>query len=144
MTENSAQPVEIVAPAPVPVIVTSAPVSSAMPRQNQEHDPSLPARTTYQEDMTTAGQRRINLIWEYTQAVIALLVVLTTMIAGIYSMARPTVTIGVGLAMTQLPVQIPTIIGVAFGMVTGFYFSRTNHAAIGGVGLKPTEEYKGR
>jgi enoyl-CoA hydratase/carnithine racemase len=28
--------------------------------------------------------------------------------------------------------------------VTSFYFSRTNHTQIGGVGEKPTEEYKGR
>lgn len=29
-------------------------------------------------------------------------------------------------------------------LIVGFYFSRTNHAAIGGVGTKPQEEYKGR
>ncbi len=41
--------------------------------------------------------------------------------------------------------QIPTIMSVAFGTVVGFYFSRTNHSAIGGVGLKPVlDEYKGR
>ena len=41
--------------------------------------------------------------------------------------------------------QVPTIISVAFGMVTGFYFSRTNHAAIGGVGPKPAlTQYDGR
>jgi hypothetical protein len=105
---------------------------------------SLPAKTTAQEDLTTAGQRKINLIWEYTQAVIALLVVVTTMIAGVFSMVRPTVSVGSGLAQVQVPLQIPTIIGVAFGMVTGFYFSRTNHAAIGGTGEKPTEKYLGR
>jgi hypothetical protein len=34
---------------------------------------------------------------------------------------------------------------VAFGTVVGFYFSRTNHAAIGGVGKKPHDgEYRGR
>lgn len=113
-------------------------------QQSQLGDPSLPARTTFQEDLTTASQRKVNLIWEYTQAVIALLVVGTTMVAGVYSMVVPTVTIGAGVASVQVPMQIPTIIGVAFGMVTGFYFSRTNHAAIGGIGPKPEGTYLGR
>jgi hypothetical protein len=134
--------------ADVPEQVISV-VSPAAPRpvqtqQSQIADPSIPARTTFQEDLTTAGQRRINLIWEYTQAIIALMVVLTTMIAGIYMLFQPTITIGTGALQMQMPVQIPTIIATAFGMVTGFYFSRTNHAAIGGVGFKPVEEYKGR
>jgi hypothetical protein len=124
-----------------PVMPPSAPVQV---QQIQASDPSLPAKTTFQQDLTTAGQRKINLIWEYTQAVIALLVVVTTMVSGLYGMIQPTVTIGTGLTSVQMPVQIPTIIGVAFGMVTGFYFSRTNHAAIGGVGEKPQEQYTGR
>jgi hypothetical protein len=99
--------------------------------QVQSTDPSLPARTTFQEDLTTASQRKVNLIWESTQAVIALLVTIATMIAGLYSMVN-----GV--------VQIPTILAVAFGTVIGFYFSRTNHAAIGGIGLKPESPYLGR
>lgn len=98
--------------------------------QQQNTDPSMPARTTFQEDLTTAGQRRVNLIWEYTQAMIAIFVVLFTMIAGAAAMVYEK--------------QIPSIISVAFGMVTGFYFSRTNHAAIGGIGHKPEVEYKGR
>ena len=98
--------------------------------QDQLVDPSLPSVTTFQEDLTTAGQRRINLIWEYTQAAIAILVVVTTMICG-----------GIGMYRDA---QIPTIISVAFGMITGFYFSRTNHAAIGGVGKKAEAKYEGR
>ncbi len=91
---------------------------------------SVAPTTTLQEDLTTAGQRRINLIWEYTQAVIAIAVTVFTMVCGAISMWKD--------------VPIPTIIAVAFGMVTGFYFSRTNHASIGGVGAKPESEYKGR
>ena len=98
--------------------------------QSQGSDPSRPATTTFQEDLTTAGQRRVNLIWEYTQASIAVVVVLFTMVAGIAAMIY-------GL-------DIPSIISVAFGMVTGFYFSRTNHAAIGGIGHKPQQPYVGR
>jgi hypothetical protein len=131
--DQSAVPVAIVGTTePVPVIIAN---DLRGPRaehiQRQSVDPSIPARTTFQEDLTFAGQRRINLIWEYTQAVIALLVVVATMISGITSMFYGK--------------EIPNIIGVAFGMVTGFYFSRTNHAAIGGVGHKPdTTTYQGR
>jgi len=98
------------------------------------NDPqSLPPTTTSQQDMTTAGQRKVNLIWEYTQAFIALTVVICTMGAGVHS------------AFTQSEKQLPTIMSVAFGTVVGFYFSRTNHAAIGGVGPKPgPPPYDGR
>jgi hypothetical protein len=111
---------------PAPVVQTR-PVQT---QQSQAADPSMPARTTFQEDLTTAGQRQVNLIWERTQAAIAIMVVVATMACGIAGMFYA--------------VQIPTIIGVAFGMVTGFYFSRTNHAAIGGIGPKPIEAYVGR
>jgi hypothetical protein len=90
----------------------------------------LPPKTTAQEDLVTAGQRKVNLIWEYTQSVIALLVVGATMVKAF---------------MTVSGEQIPTIMAVAFGTVVGFYFSRTNHAAIGGVGPKPVmQTYEGR
>jgi len=93
---------------------------------------SLPPTTTHQEDITTAGQRRVNLIWEYTQAIIALVVVIATMGSGVY------------MSYTHSMDQLPTIMSVAFGTVVGFYFSRTNHAAIGGIGRKPEQPYEGR
>ena len=100
-----------------------------------------PATTTHEENLTTAGQRRINLVWEYTQAAIALMVAFATMVCGIYSMIRPVAAI----STVAVPVQVPTIISVAFGTVVGFYFSRTNHAAIGGIGTKPPlQTYEGR
>ena len=92
---------------------------------------SVAPTTTTQQDITLAGQRRVNLIWEYTQAFVAIAVVLATMGSGIYSMVE------------KLD-QIPTIISVAFGTIVGFYFSRTNHQAIGGVGDQPTQPYIGR
>ncbi len=96
--------------------------------------PPMAPNTTAQQDLTTAGQRQINLIWERTQALIAILVVLSTM------------AVGVKLGFDGKPDgQLPTILSTGFGMVVGFYFSRTNHAAIGGVGVKPTDSvYKGR
>jgi hypothetical protein len=100
----------------------------------QSTSPPLPATTTTQQDITTAGQRRINLIWETTQAVIALMVVSITMGASLW------------MVMHEVKGEIPTIFSFAFGTVVGFYFSRTNHAAIGGVGPKPgtDQRYEGR
>lgn len=73
-------------------------------------------------------QRRINLIWEYTQAIIALVVVLSTMVTGVY-------VIFVG----RENVQIPNVIATAFGIVVGFYFSRNNHGANGS--SKPPQKH---
>lgn len=98
-------------------------------------DKPLTPNTTEQQDITKAGQRKVNLIWEYTQAIISLIVVIDTMVVSSY------------IVFTQKPeTSIPTLLAVAFGMITGFYFARTNHVAIGGVGPKDTDyqEYKGR
>ena len=95
-------------------------------------DIPLASTTTTQQNLTLEGQRRVNLIWEYTQAFIAVMVVISTMIAGI------------SCGFHGRGEQVPTILSVAFGTVVGFYFSRTNHAAIGGVGVKPTQSYEGR
>ena len=86
---------------------------------------SLPPKTTAQEDEVTAGQRRINLIWEVTQAVIAIIITG----AIIYD------------AINKIQSQELTN---AFFLIVGFYFSRTNHAAIGGIGAKPIQYYEGR
>jgi hypothetical protein len=92
--------------------------------------------TTHQEDLTTAGQRKINLIWEVTQAVIAILVTAANLTVAVYE----------GLAgVTGKPAApFPVILSSAFFLIVGFYFSRTNHAAIGGVGTKPQAPYEGR
>ncbi len=88
-------------------------------------DTSLPATTTFQQDLTTAGQRRVNLIWEYTQAIIAGAVTLAYIVSQLMRIDSA------GLAN-------------ACFLIVGFYFSRTNHSAIGGVGHKPTPTYEGR
>jgi len=95
----------------------------------------LPATTTAQQDLTTAGQRKVNLIWEYTQAVIAL------------TLVGAAVACGVHIAFSGKPEQqIPTILSTLAAMVVGSYFQRTNHMNIGGVGSKVTEKdkYDGR
>lgn len=92
-----------------------------------------PPTTTVEQDTNTASQRRINLIWEITQAAVALLVVLACMIVGVYQ----------GLAGDEAG-EFPTILSSALFLVIGFYFSRTNHQSIGGIGPKPTQPYQGR
>jgi hypothetical protein len=89
---------------------------------------SLAPTTTAQQDLTTLGQRKVNLIWECTQACIALLVVISNMYAALFVVANPN----------------NTVLSNSLFLIVGFYFSRTNHSAIGGIGLKPSEEYKGR
>src|ERR1700735_2123208 len=86
-----------------------------------QHDPdqhSLRPTTTSEEDLRTASQRRVNLIWEYTQAGIAIYIVFA---AVVYEFAagylKPNIT--------------PSVIPNAFFLVMGFYFGRTNHARIG-------------
>jgi hypothetical protein len=91
------------------------------------NQPSRPPTTTAQQDITTAGQRRINLIWEYTQAIIAILVVGTSLAAGVWAMMHGK--------------EVSAFLSFLTGNITGFYFSRTNHEKIGGIGPKP-EEYE--
>lgn len=94
----------------------------------------LSPTTTFQEDLTVAGQRRINLIWEYTQAVIAIVVVSTNMIAALYNV------------FNNKNIDVPLIMSSALFLIVGAYFQRTNHQLIGGIGPKATDnkKYEGR
>lgn len=136
MTEEvKAQPVEVVAATTVvPVKVINPGVANSLGIQVQEIDPSVAAKTTFQEDLTTAGQRRVNLIWEYTQAIITVMIVLFSCIVATW------------LAIIGRSNDFPVILTSGFMLVIGFYFSRTNHTAIGGIGPKSNEQeaYKGR
>ena len=89
--------------------------------------PSLPPTTTHQEDVVAQGQRKINLIWEITQAIVAI----TITFSAIY---------------TELAGIDSQLINGAFFLVIGIYLQRTNHNVIGGVGRKATDaqEYVGR
>lgn len=125
MPDKQPTPVEIVAPELLQVEIANDPEPA--PIITPSGNLSLPPNTTEQEDMVTAGQRRVNLVWEYTQAAIAV-----------------TVTLGM--------IFVPLFHGVhnstlenAFFLIVGFYFSRTNHTAIGGIGRKPAmPTYTGR
>jgi hypothetical protein len=90
-----------------------------------EEDSPVKSRLDAETSAITAGQRRVNLIWEYTQAAIAIFITLATVVESI------AVTFaGKG------EMAIPNILCVGFGLVVGTYFQRTNHIKIGGVGSK--------
>lgn len=69
-------------------------------------------------------------MWEYTQAILAVSVVLVSLVAAVVAM------------MTDK--EVSAFLSFLAGNVIGFYFSRTNHAAIGGIGAKPNDPYTGR
>lgn len=98
-----------------------------------EKEPSLPPTTTAQEDIETSsvrdakervteGQRRINLIWETTQGLIAISLVLTVCYAMITG------------------AEVRSEFWILVSIVVQSYFQRTNHTRIGGVGYKPMDE----
>jgi len=74
-----------------------------------------PSTTTLEEDRLTLGERRINLIWEITQALIAITIVLANVVAAFREV---------------IPTQ-SVLLANAFFLVIGFYFGRTNHARMG-------------
>jgi len=81
----------------------------------------LPATTTHQEDLTTAGQRKINQIWEITQALV-------------------TVTITLAAIWCQVHQLESDVLNFAFIAIISTYYARTNHTKIGGV----SAPYSGR
>jgi hypothetical protein len=117
-------------------------------KKNEMEEPQpLPATTTIQQDKVTEGQRRINLLWETTQSLIAKMVVISGLVINMSLIAAVVVTVNDisvnRLAVISLCLQF---INLTAGIVIGFYFSRTNHTQIGGIGPKKTDtqEYEGR
>lgn len=84
---------------------------------------TIASTTTSEQDRKTAGQRRINAIWEVTQALIAVAVTIQTLhVAGSLAMRD------------QGQTAAFLLLSNAFFLVIGFYFGRTNHQRQGGVG----------
>lgn len=82
----------------------------------------LPPDKTEEEQVVTAGQRRINLMWEGTQALIALAVTAALIYVSVKAIDSEELK-------------------NAFFLIIGFYFSRTNHTAVGGVGKRDQARY---
>jgi hypothetical protein len=95
--------------------------------QQQATDPSVPAKTTFEQDLSTAGQRHINVMWEGTQKNIALAVTIVALGVTAFLIIHP------GVA-TDLKLMAFTTLSNVFFAVTSVYFTRTNHTKTGGVG----------
>lgn len=67
---------------------------------------------------TSAGQRRVNILWEATQAAIAICVTMAFIFVSIRIIDSPDLK-------------------NAFFLIVGFYFGRTNHQRTGGVKEPP-------
>jgi len=93
------------------------------------HD-NLPPATTSEEDRKTSGQRRINIIWEVTQAVIALAVTGT----GMFTAAQLALRNDPDASAKSMAITAFMLISNTVFLIIGFYFGRTNHQRVGGVG----------
>lgn len=110
---------------PAAVVVEKAEhVTVQKPARLADDAKHLESTTTVEEDLHSLGQRRINLVWEYTQSFVALLIVFTTCV-GIF----------IGRVMQGSVVPFPAEWWTIVGLVIGFYFGRTNHSRVGGVQL---------
>ncbi len=89
------------------------------PEQNQQTEWSS-ATTTMEQDRRSAGQRKINRLWEYTQSAIAVSVTLAVLYAAVFV---KDMAMGQFIFLTSLE-----------SLIIGFYFGRTNHTRTGGVG----------
>lgn len=85
-------------------------------------DRNIAPKTTASEDLVTAGQRRINILWELTQAIVAI------MVTGFTLYVAATLAIsGSGDVAAFL------LLSNAFFAVITAYLTRTNHTKTGGV-----------
>lgn len=94
-----------------------------MTQQDPQLEPQRPVapNTTVEQDKLTANQRSVNIIWEVTQAVIAVAVTASALYVS-------------SVLATQIRPDASAaflLLSNAFFLVIGFYFSRTNHARIG-------------
>jgi hypothetical protein len=94
-------------------------------------DDPVAATTTAEQDRHALGQRRTNILWEVTQSLIAISVVMTVLFVN----AKVALTLGT----PEIPHDSASSSGlmqlnVVGALVIGFYFGRTNHQRTGGIG----------
>lgn len=94
---------------------------------------NVPPITTAEQDRKTLGQRRINVIWEITQALIAATVVMTAMAVSAY-LSLMVVDSQVTDRQASLAATAFLFVSNVASLVIGFYFGRTNHQRTGGIG----------
>ena len=121
-------PVVVANPEPIAVEVTKAPGDTSAQSQAR----IVAAKAAAEADiLTTEGQRGINRLWERTQAIIAIFVVLVTLSVVAVLIIAPVLR---GAELNETGVTgLVLLSGLATNIVTS-YFTRTNHTKIGGVG----------
>lgn len=115
----------------------SLPKPPEIPQPAQVGDKNIAPTTTAAQDMVGAGQRRVNLIWETMQAVIAAAVVGSSLVVS----ARIALLVLIPTAtekQTAIANTAYMLISNLVSLVIGFYFGRTNHTRTGGVGTEKT------
>lgn len=120
-----------------PIPVTVEDVKQPDKLVTKESRQTLAPNTTEEQDTVTAGQRKINLIWEQTQRAIAIFsvfsgILINAVVIGLILALAREMTVN-QLAIISMCLQF---INLTAGIVIGFYFSRTNHQKTGGVGEK--------
>lgn len=132
-------PLEIIPKLDVVPLHPQAPPEMVAPHQPRPETTTTTTSTgqtaaeEIQTGLRTAGQRTVNLMWETTQMRLALWTIGPSFaVASILALA------GKWLGSPEL--QLASIVfmyGVA-NLVVGFYFGRTNHQRVGGVGAEVT------
>jgi hypothetical protein len=110
----------------------------------EQHSRPLSPNTTLEEDTVTAGQRRINLIWETTQSQIAKVSIYTGLFTNMIVIIL-LIVFHKEISTTMIVVVMASLASMngTMGIIIGFYFSRTNHSSIGGTGKKQSPSEQG-
>ncbi len=136
-------PVEVTNSDPMPVSLVEHQDHDS-PAQSDARKAAAQAQVSA-EALRTDDQRRISGIWERTQQVIALSVVEITLIVVSLLVVTPALATIFGQPIPEAATTAATT-GMIFlasvaNLVIGFYFGRTNHTRVGGVG---TEDARSR
>lgn len=135
-TATSPLPVEVANEEPLIVEVAEAPAKKTVLVTKGEGI-TLSPTTTEADDKVTEGQRHISRVWEYSQAFIAIVVTGSTVyVLAKLAIAQDEVTANQLISAMQLNVMTTLILT--------FYFARTNHVNVGGIGPKPSESTTGK
>jgi len=94
---------------------------------------AAPSTTTSEQDRKSAGQRRVNIIWEVTQAAIAWGAVGTILFVAA-RIALLAIQVDVSDKQLSLSITAFLLLSNLGSLIIGFYFGRTNHQRSGGVG----------
>lgn len=122
MPDKKPIPVSL-AETPVPVKVVEKEEVEKKLVESKSGGMALAPNTTEQEDIVTAGQRRVNLIWEFTQAIVAVSITWAIIYMSINRIENKELY-------------------YAFFLIVSMYFVRTNHSLTGGVGKKNLNEHR--